>query len=155
MTKRRNTNDLNMQLLGAAGDGNAALCQDALEQGANVHTANKDGSSALRLAAWGGHTNICQLLLEHGANVNAVDGYDRSALHMAAWRGCADTCLALLECNANFKLKTQLHETALELATRRENDRCASAIRSWIVANAARLALQEITVDTSLKAVAP
>lgn len=41
-----------------------------LAHGANIHTKDEEGNTALILAAHSGNANICKILLEHGANTS-------------------------------------------------------------------------------------
>ena len=65
----------------AAKKGDTANLLALLQQGANINAADKDGQTALMLAADKNHLQAVQTLLAHGAQINATDCKGRSALH--------------------------------------------------------------------------
>ena len=73
------------------------------ECGADVNRKNKDGYSALHLAAANNKTHIVKELLDHGADVNTVncDGYARP-IDWAASRGHLPTVKILVEKGADI-----------------------------------------------------
>lgn len=137
--------DLSAQLFESVAKGDVPECLNLIGCGANVDTVNNIGWPMLYLAIGCGHIDVCRTLLEHGANANAVDREGSNALYWAADCGNADACLILLEHGADFKVKNSGGQTALSIAIKRKQNNCVSAIQSWIAANAARTALQEIT----------
>jgi ankyrin repeat protein len=98
----------------AAQQGNSAMVQELLSQGAHINavaskaldlevsTPPLDSSTAptghttLHLAAGLGHAMIAQLLVDAGADVEATDSLGRTALYYAAVNGHADTVAVLL-----------------------------------------------------------
>jgi ankyrin repeat protein len=59
--------DINSDLLEAAEAGDTARVEQLLEQGADVNAKDKDGYTALMLAAFSGHTETVKTLLDAGA----------------------------------------------------------------------------------------
>ncbi len=55
----------------------------AMELGADVNAANKDGQTALHSAAYMGSNEIIQLLVDKGAKLNPADKYGETPLHIA------------------------------------------------------------------------
>ncbi len=51
---------------------------------ANINQINKDGDSALHIAAQNGHFALVEFLIDHGVDINQVDIYGRIALITAA-----------------------------------------------------------------------
>jgi ankyrin repeat protein len=133
-------------LMRAAALGKARTVKLLLENGANVETKDKDGETALMMAATGavaqllldkganidardkhsntpliqaaisGHAEVEELLLDKGANIEATDDFKDTALIMAAVYGKADAARLLLEKGANIEATNDRGETALLLA---------------------------------------
>src|SRR4030065_560903 len=75
--------DSNADLLTAAAAANLQGVQTALQQGADVNTADKDGDTPLILAAQKGSMAIAQLLLFNGAESSARNNSGLNANRMA------------------------------------------------------------------------
>jgi ankyrin repeat protein len=58
-----------------------------LDKGADIYAKNKEGRTALHLAAWMGHEAVARSLLEKGAIVEAKDNDGWTAQHCAAFTG--------------------------------------------------------------------
>lgn len=72
------------QLLAAARKGDAAAVKQLLDQGANVNSKNRYGSTALFFACDRGHFDVVKLLVERGADMNVKDTfYNATALSWA------------------------------------------------------------------------
>jgi ankyrin repeat protein len=78
----------NNALMGVAFKGNLPIAQ-ALLPHCDVNALNKQGQSALMMAALFGHADIVRLLVEHGAQVEAKDAGGNSALSLALQQGNA------------------------------------------------------------------
>eukprot|EP00049_Salpingoeca_infusionum_P001342 m.47458 g.47458 ORF g.47458 m.47458 type:complete len:898 (+) comp10981_c0_seq1:285-2978(+) len=89
----------------------------------SVTSKNKDGCTALHLAALNGHVDACQLLIKAGANANAQDNTGSTPLHLAAWGNHQQVTQLLLTgrsatARSNIHAKTNDGETALHMACR-------------------------------------
>jgi uncharacterized protein len=73
-----------IDMWGAALEGDLGKVKSALESGRKVNAPDKDGRTALMYAAYDGHTEIINLLLSSGASVNLQDNSGRTALMMAS-----------------------------------------------------------------------
>lgn len=71
--------------------GSAQEVEEAIMNGANVNAKDKDGMTALMLAAEDGYTETANLLLSYGANVNAKNIFGRTALELATMFGRTET----------------------------------------------------------------
>jgi uncharacterized protein len=76
--------DINQQLLEAAGKGDKAAVESLLSQGADKNAKDKEGKSALVVAACNASNQVVRILLKAGADVNAADRIGRTALIAAA-----------------------------------------------------------------------
>lgn len=87
----------------AAAQGNLAMVQLLIEEGAdvNVRTKNKSKSTPLGEATGAGKLAVVKLLVEKGANINAILGYGFTALHNAAGEGYLDIVKYLIENDAD------------------------------------------------------
>ena len=66
-----------------------AIVRLLLDYGASPDSADKEGRTALMMAAWRNHVDILQLLIMRGADVNKKDLRRRNALHnLAADKAC-------------------------------------------------------------------
>jgi len=69
-----------------------------LNAGTDVNAKDRDGATAIHMAAFHGHTEMVELLLDRGADVNAqTHDIQATALHAAALGGHAPTAQALLD----------------------------------------------------------
>jgi len=71
--------ELDMQLIEAAGRGDFATVAALLAQGASVHAADSRGRTALIAAAYGDHVAVGERLIAAGADVNRQDNTQQSA----------------------------------------------------------------------------
>jgi ankyrin repeat protein len=101
-------------------DGRLKCAQLLMESGANVEAADKNGQTALCLAAIDGDADLLSLLIKHKANVNARNHRQSSVLLMASARGHSD-CVRLLLAVENIEVDAMNDngDTALLCAARR------------------------------------
>jgi hypothetical protein len=66
--------------------GHAGIVKELLDKGAAVDAVDKDGATALYVAARDGHLTIVKELLANGAKVNSKDNYGHTALIMASMK---------------------------------------------------------------------
>ena len=71
----------------AARDGNYAECEKLLNEKADPNLYDKDGWTALMVAAANGSTDICKLLLVHRALTSSQSNKGRTALWLACQAG--------------------------------------------------------------------
>jgi ankyrin repeat protein len=116
----------------AAQGGDVALMRRLTAAGANATLTQKNGTTALMIAAGGqGDEAVLaavQLCLEGGADVNAVDAAGSTALHRAAENGATAVIRLLAERGAVLDVKNTRGSTPLDLAlaSGREEDRTAT-----------------------------
>ncbi len=78
---------LNLSLLDAAKQGDAALVASALNDGASVNTRDRFGNTALIYAARSGHIKTTRVLIEAGADANQASVSGNTPLFEAAGSG--------------------------------------------------------------------
>lgn len=105
--------NLNRKLLEACEKGDLRKVESLISRGANIdwteeHVDKKnlpnerDGQTALMLAASHGHKEICQLLIASGAKINICDKYTESALVKAGVEGHKGICELLIKNGAEI-----------------------------------------------------
>ena len=102
----------------AAASGHAAVVDQLLSLGADVHHVSRKGNQlALHLAANRGHAHATELLLAKGADPNVRNGEDWTALQLAAANGHAACVKSLLTHMADPTLLRAPLGSALHMAT--------------------------------------
>src|SRR5205085_8891505 len=81
---------------------------------------DKEGNTALILAAPSVKAEVLRVLINHTANINAQNGEGRTALMEAANEDNLENVRALLEAGADVNLKDNENETAYDLTTDEE-----------------------------------
>lgn len=89
---------------------------ELLESGAAINAADKEGDTALMLAAEKHNTQAAQRIIDNGADVNACNADGETALMIAAENGSADIVCALLDVEADPNIRDEDGETALQKA---------------------------------------
>ena len=84
-----------------------------------VNAWDKDGRTALHLAAYQGDRALAELLLRKRADVNAKDYRDDTPLHSAAWEGRRETAEFLIARGADVNAKDTIGWTPLHYAAQR------------------------------------
>ena len=74
-------------LIDAALEENDSIIEVLLNHGASVDLKNKDGDTALILAAAHGRLDAVKLLLDHGANAHAMNKVGKTALSLVTQNG--------------------------------------------------------------------
>lgn len=103
-------------LISAAGEGDAAKAQAALEKSVDVNRVDKDQRFALLEAASNGHLEIVELLVKNGADVDLSNRSGMTALMAAAANGHESVVRHLIARDADVSLKNQRGFTALHYA---------------------------------------
>ena len=68
-------------------NGHLHIVRASIAAGADVSATDKEGWTALHVAARWGHLTVVQALIQAGAGVSATDKDGRTALHLAAREG--------------------------------------------------------------------
>lgn len=101
---------------------------EALAAEADVNRANRNGQTALMLAAAQRNHSLMRLLLKRGARVNARNDRRGTALMYSATAGDVDAVRLLLKRGADVNARASNGWTALTLAAARGFDEVATAL---------------------------
>lgn len=133
-----NTTDLKMQrtaLHSAVSNNDDNLIQDRiqvaellLKNGVHIDAKDRDGSTALILAAEGGYKGLTELLTENGADINAQNGHGDSAITLSAKGGHEEVVAYLVEKNVDVNTANGDGDTALIMAARIGNQKIAKKL---------------------------
>ncbi|CAI8050983.1 Putative ankyrin repeat protein MM_0045, partial [Geodia barretti] len=102
----------------SADRGDSATTEALLKAGANLHLNDKDGDSALTLAAWCGHTNFVVKLVKAGADLDLQNKNGDTAVIMAVKRHEPATLRELVRAGSDLNLQNQEGLTPLMIAAR-------------------------------------
>ncbi|KAK1312590.1 hypothetical protein QJS10_CPA07g01168 [Acorus calamus] len=85
-------------------------------RGGELDARDREGRTAVHVAAGKGHVQMVRMLVEGGADRDARSGDGRTALHRAAANGDRDMVVALLEMGADCEIPTVRGQTPLDVA---------------------------------------
>ncbi|EAX88255.1 hypothetical protein TVAG_374210 [Trichomonas vaginalis G3] len=103
------TNDVNNCFIKSTRFNIPSLWEYFLSHGANINAKNKDGETALHVAARGKKETI-EFLLSHGANSSLKDKDGKTALYIAAFGNKKEIAEILISHGANINEKKQRRE---------------------------------------------
>jgi ankyrin repeat protein len=111
---------LTLDMASAIRDADAQRIRRLLGEGADVNARDAEGNTPLILASFYANRECVELLLEKGADVNAANRAGATALVRAATSH--DKTRLLLAAGANARVRTNLGNTPLILAARRDGN---------------------------------
>ena len=123
-----NAADSEYPLHEAVGEGNETEVARLLERGADVNTADTNGTTALMIAVARGFQNIAQSLLKRGARMDAVDKNGETVLIKAACNDKSNIALLLLNHGARDSMCTK---NALSAAAHNGSYTVAQLLLDW------------------------
>ena len=124
----------NKDFLQAAHDGKFEEIKGSLSNDAQFNARDKNGQTALHIAAAKGHEEIAEHLLnEYFADVHAKDNDGNTALHLAATAGKFDVVKFLLELGADPSL--QNHKGKTSAGSAEENSHISDYLKEQIQLN--------------------
>jgi Ankyrin repeats (3 copies) len=96
--------------------GNLSAVQEFIKKSKDVDATDKDGKTALMIAAAAGHRAVVEALLSAGAGLNKTDEPGRTPLMLAAEQGHLEISRLLISAGSDLKLKDQNGMTVFTLA---------------------------------------
>ena len=133
-------------LCSAAQKGDVACVSALISKGMKVNQANKEGLTALVLAALHGHANVVKLLLAKGADINAFTGDGQTALMSAVQKNHPIVVEHLLQSGADPSIAPHIGGHALHLA---KSLGFQEVIKVFQKAGISEKIISEIKVDSS------
>lgn len=114
-------NHINEELICAAQMGNQSMVKELIKKGGSPNFTNRDGETAIMVAAQGNHHDMVQLLIDEGADAN-------SALIVMARAGQSEGIKTLLAAGADINYTNGYGETPLEAAVKAKHFKTARTI---------------------------
>ena len=102
----------------AAIKGDVSLVESMLQEGVPVDCVDRDGRTALSLAAYFNRTDVIRLLLQKGADVNKRDRFGRTPVHYAAWDNSTEAIAMLIEHGASINITNDEGDKPIDVARR-------------------------------------
>lgn len=135
----------------AAANGFTPICLLLLAHGADIHTPDKSHSrwNSLHWAAVKGYTSTCLALLDHGVDIHALDTNGCSALHIAVSKDHEAASICLFEPDISVSTRASLAKVIWSAVSNSANNDCVRVLKSFIAAQAARTALNELSLVAS------
>ena len=99
----------------ATGAGDIEAVKQHLAKGMDVDAKNKDGATALHVAAFLGQYEVAELLIQKGANVNVSGDDGGTALHAAAFLGQYEFAKLLVQKGADVNARKNDGVTAMDV----------------------------------------
>ena len=121
------------QLRSAARGGRLEEVRQAVKRGADVHSANDGGVTALHHAGQFGHEEVAAFLIGEGADLNARTKKLWTPLMWAAVNGHARLVKLLLEAGADPALKNKWGDTARDGARMQNRLAAIAELDAWEV----------------------
>lgn len=114
MSKQRRKQELNIDLIHAAYDGDIEWIHELIKKGADINAkVPREPLPALSVACKYGNTELAKFLIEKGADVNFKNTCGFTALDIACFSDWPDTVKLLLEAGADINAKDNFGTTPL------------------------------------------
>ncbi|KID59172.1 Ankyrin repeat-containing domain protein, partial [Metarhizium hybridum] len=122
-TEIREHRNLWTAFMHAAARGQTSIMLQLLAHGAvNVHASDRDGRTALFLAAKGGYLTSVALILSQGADPQRIDRFGRTSMHYAVQEGHERVVSLLMQNGCDPQLPDSNDMTPIRLAVKARND---------------------------------
>ena len=106
----------------AAMKGDVSLVESMLQEGVPVDCVDRDGRTALSLAAYFNRTDVIRLLLQKGADVNKRDRFGEKPVHWAAMCNSTEALAMLIEHGASINITNNEGQKPIDVARRYEKE---------------------------------
>ena len=108
--------------------------RDLLGRGSDVNARDRQGQTALMVAAHAGHLKVVEALIAHRANLNTTAKYGLTALMLAVVAGRAEVALILADAGTDLSLRGTgapgfAGKTAYDLALERDMREVSAALK--------------------------
>ena len=140
---RRTSEFLDPLLHGMCKEGNVAMAQELLEEGASINSRDKGGATPLCHCIWDGHFELATLLIANGADVSIATMRLNTPLHFAFERGWRKIADALIAAGSNTKARNSLGKTPKQLM-RKEGWQTDPSLEVRAQSIGARIVAQEL-----------
>ena len=107
--------DLNEELRDASMTDDIDRVMSLIARGADIHSRDDDGWTALHCACCHDRTAVASLLLERGADIHSRDNYGYTALHFECTNSQKDAAILLIESKADIYIKNNDGKTPLDI----------------------------------------
>ncbi len=128
-------NGLDKELAEAVAAGDIQKLKMFLEQGADINAVNKEGETALMVAALEGRTDMARFLIERGADLNAKDSVGATPLLYAALGGSLETIKLLIDKGSNLNARTRDGQTVLSISRMKGNQAAVELLEQAVERN--------------------
>ena len=102
----------------AALEGDVSLVESMLQEGVPVDCVDRDGRTALSLAAYFNRTDVIRLLLQKGADVNKRDFFGNTPVYWAAMENSTEAIAMLIEHGASINITNIRGDKPIDAARR-------------------------------------
>jgi len=114
----------------ATGWGRCDIVEYLISIGADINARNNNGGTPIHVAASQNQPECAKILISHGANVNDIRTLGKmTPLLIAVYKGNYEVAKILIELGADIDAKTESGETALMIATKKNDQKMIQLLK--------------------------